>query len=1076
MARRPTSSSASPAPDGGDRSPPKAFVGGGIISLFVRHATAPNLLMLTLILIGLFAATRLNRQFFPNIVVPIISVNVAWPGASAEDVERNILDVLEPELRFIDDVDEVISYAREGNATITLEFPTGVDLSKAQSDVEQSVSRVTTLPEEAESPVISRIAFFDPVGKIAIWGPFSEQALKAYAKQIRDGLLNAGIDKVELEGARDEEIRIKLREYELRRLGISLDEVATRVRENTNDQPAGTLEGAAELQLRAGRGRKTAEEIANIEIKSPSSGEKIRLRDVAEITTAFDRDGTIGLVNGQRAIEISVQRSLTADTLKTMDAMLAYVETARQTLPPTLNIRTYQIAGELVQQRLNILVVNGLQGLALVLIILFIFLNARVAFWTAAGIPIAMLATLGVMYATGQSINMISMFGLIMMLGIVVDDAIVVGEHTTTLEQQGYSRLDAAEGAGHRMLAPVMAASLTTIAAFIPMMMISGRIGDILLAIPLVVIATLIASLVECFLILPGHLRHGHRATKPPNRIRRGVDNGVDWLRERVFGPLIDVAYAWRYTTAAVLIGGFIVAIGLMAGGRVNFVFFPTLPPENLTAKVEFAPGVPRPQQIAAIDKISDSLSAVEANLLQKANATRAEDAPEEKTLIVSTFSVVGKAGQSRGNNLAEMAVQLTSTETRTVRANDIISAWQKAVPDVPGVERITIAGVRGGPPGRDVDVRLQNAPIETLKRAAEELKGKLTGFPGISAISDDLPYGKQELVFELTPKGTALGFTSQSVGRQIRNAFEGAIATRFARADEEITVRVQRTQERDGITALNDVYLLSSNNERVPLTEIVTISERQNFSLIQRRDGVRTVAVTADLNTDVLTTEQAVERLEAEIMPELSAKYGITYAYAGRAEETGDSFRDLGAGSILALALIYIILGWVFADYWKPLAVMAIVPFGFVGAVIGHYMMGYAITIISMIGLLGLAGILVNDSIVMVSRLNERQREFGEPLQKAATLAARDRMRAVLLTSITTIAGLVPLMFETSLQAQFLIPLAVTIVFGVAMATVLVLILVPAVIGIGADIGRATGALRRLYVPRRRPAPEPAE
>ncbi|MEL6292119.1 MAG: efflux RND transporter permease subunit, partial [Pseudomonadota bacterium] len=397
--------------------------GGGLISMFVRHATAPNLLMLTLVLLGLVASSRINRQFFPNIQVPIITVNVAWSGASAQDVERNILDVLEPEVRFVDGVEEVISYAREGNATISLEFPPNIDLQKAQSDIEQAVSRVTTLPEESERPIITRINFFDPVGKIAISGPFSEQVLKAYAKQIRDGLLNSGIDKVEFAGARDEEVRVKIREYELRRLGLTINDIATRIRENVTDLPAGILEGDAELQLRAGRGRKTAEEIGAIEIKSSATGDRVQLRDVADITTAFERDGEIGLINGTRAIEISVQRSLTADTLKTMTRMLDYIDQARAELPSSLNIRVYDVAGKLVQQRLNILVVNGLQGLALVLIILFIFLNARVAFWTAAGIPIAMLSAIAFMYASGQSINMVSMFGLIMMLGIVVDDA-----------------------------------------------------------------------------------------------------------------------------------------------------------------------------------------------------------------------------------------------------------------------------------------------------------------------------------------------------------------------------------------------------------------------------------------------------------------------------------------------------------------------------------------------------------------------------------------------------------------------------------------------------------------------------
>lgn len=1046
--------------------------GRGLISAFARHSTAPNLLMVIMILIGIFALSRLNRQFFPSFEVPMIVVSVSWPGASAEDAEANILDVLEPELRFIDNVEDVKSYAREGNATITLEFKPSANMQKAQSDVEQAVSRITTLPEEAERPLITRAAMFDGIASISVSGPFSESVLKAYAKRLRDGLLDAGIDKVDLTGARDEEVWVKIREEDLRRLGLSLDEVARIIRENSQDLPAGKLEGSSEMQLRAKSDRKTPEEIAAIEVKSLATGQKVLLGDIAEVDTRFARNGKIGLSRDGRAIELSVKRSLSADTLTTMKIMQDYVAKARVELPETLNINVYDVRGKLVQDRLNILITNGWQGLLIVLVFLFIFLNARIAFWTAVGIPVALFATFAVMYVTGQSINMISMFALIMMLGIIVDDAIVVGEHASTLEESGVSRLEAGERGANTMFAPVTAASLTTAAAFLPMFFIGDRIGDILRGIPLVVLAALLASLIECFFILPGHLRHGRPSGRRPNAFRRGIDNGFWFLRERVFGPFVRTAFNWRYTTVAVLVASFIISLGVLAGGRVKFVFFPNLESETVVASIYFAPGVPSNDQVSAVTAIEQALLSVEQKLLASINKNgssgegAAANGNAETELVEATFGLLGQAGRSQGDNLAQLTGQLTPSEIRTIRTETILAEWRRAIPAIAGVERVAVFGRRGGPPGRDVDVRLQNGTTAVLKAAAEDLKQSLTTLSGLSAIEDDLPYGKQELIFTLTPRGRALGFTGTSVGRQIRNAFEGAVATRFPRGDDEITVRVLRKQEIGGIAALENVYLSAPDGTRVPLKEIVSISERQNFSLVQRSQGKRTVAVTADLDTKIATTDDIIARLEDSIMPALSQKYGITYYYSGRDEERRKSFKDLQSGSYLALALIYIILGWVFASYFKPLAVMAIIPFGFVGAVAGHYIVGYDLTIISMIGLLGLTGILVNDSIVLVTRLGERMR-MGDTFADAAVGASKDRLRAVLLTSLTTIGGLTPLIFETSLQAQFLIPLAITIVFGLAGATILVLILVPALIGIGGDFGWLGRQTKDLYTPQ---------
>ncbi len=1062
---------------------PHQPTGGGLIGVFVRHPTAPNLLMAVLIVLGIFSLLRLNRQFFPNIDLPMISVSVPWPGASAEDVETNVLEVLEPELRFLDDVHEVTSIAREGSGVISIEFNSDADLQKAQSDVEQAVNRITTLPEESERPIISRSVMFDGVASIAISGPFSEQVLKTFAKQIRDELLASGIDRVTLNGAREEEIWIKIREADLWRLGLTLQDISERVRQNTQDLPAGKLEGDAEIQLRARAERKTPETIGEIEIKSGTDGEKVFLRDIAEIDTRFEREGKIGLIRGKPAIEIAVQRAQRADTLKTMDILNQYLEKKLPTLPPTLEVSVYDVRGKFVVQRLGILIENGLQGLAIVLLLLFLFLNARVAFWVAAGIPVALLAALGVMYLTGQSINMVSMFALIMMTGIIVDDAIVVGEQTATLEEQGYSSLEAAQKGAVGMLVPVSAAMITTLCSFFPIVVISGRMGDILLAIPLVVVSVLIASLIECFLILPGHLRHSGKR-RQPGLIRRNLDRGFAWLRDGPVLSIIKTAYAWRYTTVAVLVASLFIVIGMITGGRVGFQFFPSPESENLTAAVEFAPGVPRPQQIATLEQLEQSLYRAEQKLLEAQQQSVAANDTETTTvfgageliaagrrliglndnvssspktddrLVDAVFTLVGKAGRTQNDNVAQLTAQLTPSEQRLIRTNEIIKAWRKALPKIAGVERVAISGRRAGPPGRDVDVRLQSAPVEVLKAAAEELNQTLTGFPGVNAISDDLPYGKQELVLEVNARGNALGFTGQSIGAQVRSAFEGAISTRFARGDDEITVRVMRQQTSEGRQDLENFYVATSAGERVPLKEVVDISERRSFSIVQRRDGIRTVSVTGDIDPEITSTEEVVARLEAEVMPALAAKHALGYTYKGRDEERRESFRDLKQGALLTLCLIYITLAWVFASYWKPFTVMMIIPFGLVGAIVGHYVMGYALTIISMIGLLGLSGILVNDSIVLVTRINERLAE-GETLEAAAVGGARDRFRAVLLTSLTTVGGLTPLLFETSRQAQFLIPMAITLVFGLAAATILVLLLVPSLIGIGGDIGR---------------------
>jgi multidrug efflux pump subunit AcrB len=1035
----------------------------GLIGLFVRHPTASNLLMLLIIVLGLFSVNRLNTQFFPTVEIPAINVTIQWSGASALDVEQNIVDAIDPDLRFLDDVDRITSIAREGVAVFNIEFFADADMQKAQSDVEQAVEQVTTLPEAAEEPTIQRVTFYEPVAKIAISGPFGERALKDYAKDIRDGLLDAGIDRVTFTGARDEEIWATIPEAELRRLDLSVDQVATRIREETRDLPSGTVEGAAELQLRTLAERRTPEELAEIEIKSDAAGNKIQLGGIAEVEPRFDDDAVIGLHEGGRAILLQVQRAVNADTLQTMEETKTYLDRVLPTLPRSLNVEVYDIRGEYVTQRLGILIKNGLQGLVLVLIVLFLFLNMRIAFWVAAGIPIAFLATLVVMFLSGQTINMISMFALIMMLGIIVDDAIVVGEETATRQALGEGRMEAAENGAKRMFTPVTAASITTMAAFLPIFLISGRIGDVMVAIPLVVIAVLIASLVESFLILPGHLSHSFGSlNRPPSAFRRTFDRGFEWFRNGPFLSFVKFSYDWRYTTLAFTIGAMILAIGLISGGRVDFQFFPSPESENISAEVEFAAGTPDADRIAALSRIEDALYEAEAALTDG-----------EGGLVVTAFTTLGRAGRTQSDTISEVAVQLVPSEERIIRTETVMQAWRERLPTIPGIEQATVRTEQVGPPGRDIELKLQNAPIEDLKAAAEDVKTALRGFPGVTAIGDDMPYGKRELIVEVTPRGLALGFTAESVGTQLRNAFDGAIATRFPRGDEEITVRVLREQQAEGAQALENFYLRAPDGSFVRFPEVARVREQAGFSIIQRIDGERTVSVTGDIDAEVNSVANVVQQLQANVLPRLVEEYGIEHEFGGRQEDRQQSFADLQTGAIVALVLIFVILAWVFGSYSKPLAVIGIIPFGLVGAIVGHLIMDMPLTIISLIGLLGLSGILVNDSIILVAQANERL-NAGEGLRDAAIGASYDRFRAVLLTSLTTIGGLTPLLFETSRQAQFLIPMAITLVFGLAAATFLVLILVPSLLGVGRDIGRLGGMVKRLYV--REPRGEASE
>jgi multidrug efflux pump subunit AcrB len=1025
---------------------------GDLVGLFARHRTAANLLMALMIISGLFALSRMNTQFFPDFGIDVVSTSVEWSGASAEDVDVNIVQAIEPEVRFLDGVKHVRSTSVEGLATVIVEFEPGTDMQSALNNVETAVGQVTTLPEDSETPETRRFVRYDTISRLVISGPYPETSLKAIAKRIRDGLLERGADKVDLFGARDEEIWVEIRPETLLELNLMLGDIAERIRETSQDLPSGDTAGSVETQIRSLGLLKDAESMGGVEVRALENGEKIYLRDIAAISESFDEDGPIARRNAMPAIEIHIRRSVNADALALADTVNAYLEELLPTLPANLTVEQYDIRADLIRSRIQLLLENGASGLVLVLIVLFIFLNARVAFWVALGIPTAILATMTVMLLTGQSINMVSLFGMILALGIVVDDAIVVGEHAATQRRKGLSALDAAETGARRMGAPVMSSSLTTIAAFIPLLVISDIIGQIITGIPFVVIAMIAASLIECFLVLPGHMREAlsHEARRVW-RPREWFEGRFEAFRYGVFRRTVALAVEWRYATVAVALAALISCVGMVQGGRLGFVFFPAPEADKIYGNAQMVAGTPRPQTIAMLDEIERALHAATGKLVGPDNDLA-------KISVMKVGTAVGRAGIAlpSGDHIGGVVVELKPSDERTVRTDEFVAAWRKEIRPMAGLDTVVIAAARGGPPGREVDVRLSGGSVAGLKAASKETQALLALYPGVSDVEDDLPFGKQETILEVSPAGRALGFTTQSVGRQVRHAFEGAIAKRFPRGDEEVTVRVQFPREEIDAGTLEGLYLRGPKGAEVSLPEIVETREKRGFSRIKREDGKRQTAITAELDLTVTNTGKVISALSRDGIFEIAQRHGVAVRFAGKAEEQKTTLGDMRLGAAIGLSVIYIILAWVFSSYTRPLVVMSVIPLGFVGAAIGHWLLGYDLTILSLVALIGLSGIVVNDSIILVTTIDERLGN-EEPLHEAIVAGACDRLRAVFLTSATTIGGLTPLMFERSLQAQFLIPMALTIIFGLMVATLLVLFVVPALLAVQGDFARIT-------------------
>jgi multidrug efflux pump subunit AcrB len=824
-----------------------------------------------------------------------------------------------------------------------------------------------------------------------------------------------------------------------------LAQIGQQVDEASQDLPAGLIgENDATRELRSLNQRRTPKSFEELAVIGDEMN-RISLGDIATIERRIKSGSPTITLEDKKAAVLVLRRSENGDSLEAAEILQQWVDEVTPTLPPTVEVKVFNERWQLIKQRIMLLVKNGAGGLILVLLILYAFLSTRVAFWVAVGIPISFMATLAVMYATGGSINMISLFALIMALGIIVDDAIVVGEDAQAHYDMGEQPLMASEGGARRMLAPVMASSLTTIAAFLPLLLVGGRMGNIMSAIPMVIISVIIASLIESFLILPGHLRHAfvHAHHRKPSKLRQRLDDGFAHFRDQRFRPFVQRAIEFRWATIAVAIGVFIIAISLIAGSRVGWRFFPSPESTTVYANVRFVAGTSEGQ-------VDQFLRQVESALLDLTNSV---DEKVVDTYYVKHASSSGHGRPIKGERNGSIYVELVAPDSRQTKNSEFIQQWRERLKPPAGVETFKISARRVGPPSSEVDVRLIGDDPRRLKEAALELSVALKDVPGVSALDDDLPYGHEQLIYSLTPAGESLGLTIQDLGRQLRAAYDGIVLQRFQDGADEVEVRIQLPDnERRYLTSLQQLPIQLPDGRFVALDSVASWSSQQGFEALRHADGRLAVSITGDVDADVNNAQEIINDLRATTLPDLASRYGIESSLEGRAASQRETMADLKTGGLIALLMIYLVLAWVFSSYGWPLLVMMTIPLGLTGAVLGHGIMGMDMTLLSMFGFFGLSGIVVNDSIILVM-FYKHIRKQGMAIREALVEAACQRLRAVLLTSLTTIAGLTPLLFETSRQAQFLIPMAVSIAFGLAYATLLILIIIPSMLSIYEDV-----------------------
>lgn len=1034
----------------------------GFLSYFTRHGTAANLLLVVLIMAGILAAPRMRAQFFPDVVIDNVSISVTWEGAGAADVDAAIVQVLEPVLLSVEGVESTSSRSLEGSALITLDFEPSWDMARAADDVQTAVDAVTTLPDDADDPTVRRGAWRDRVTDVVVTGPVDPTQLGRYTDEFLTRLFAAGVTRTTIRGVAAPQTVIEVSMVDLMTHDVSIEQIATAIAQEVNADPAGDIEGA-NTRVRTGVEKRAPDQISAIVLRSNSDGSKLTIGDVSTLRVEGVTRNRSYFVDQDPAMSIRVDRSSQGDAIAIQQSVEKVAAEMQTTLPQGVTIQLTRTRAEAITSRLNLLLDNGLMGLGLVVALLFLFLNARTAFWVAAGIPVAMLATIALMYAFGLTLNMISLFALIITLGIVVDDAIMVGEHADHRARNlGEPPMVAAENAARRMAMPVFSATLTTVIAFFGLTAISGRFGEMIADIPFTVIVVLMASLVECFLILPHHMAHALAHSSKdhwydlPSRV---VNRGFRWYRSRIFRPVMALVVWARYPVLGLATVVLASQLALFVSGDVKWRFFNSPERGSVTGNFFMLPSATREDSLAQMRELQRATEELGAEYEERYGRNPLDYVLAE----VGGNSGYGLAGSETLDDDLKggIGIELIDADLRPYSSFAFVGELQERVGKHPLSDTVSFRGWRSGPAGDAMDVQFFGAEAETLKQASESLKTAVSQFPEVSAVEDNLAYDKEELILELTPQGRALGFNIDGLGRVLRHRLNGLEAATYPEGPRSAAIRVELPKDELNANFLEGSLMRTPAGKYVPLADLVTVERRSGFSTVRRENGVLVVSVTGDISEDdPARAEEISNLLRDEILPVIASQQQVEWRLAGLAEQEDEFLNDAWLGLIMCLAGIYIVLAWVFSSWVRPLVVMAIIPFGLVGTIFGHHFHDVPLSMFTVVGLLGLTGIIINDSIVLVSTVDEHAKTRG--LVPSIIDGAADRLRPMMLTSATTVLGLAPLLFERSQQAQFLKPTVITLVYGLAFGLFLVLLIVPALIAVQEDAARQIQALRR--------------
>ena len=1016
-----------------------------MIRWFAEHPTAANLSMVAIILLGLVALPDLQRETFPAIDNDKVSIKAIYPGATAAEVEDAICRRIEDALESISDLDEVRCESTESLGSATAVMIEGGNMLQFLDDIKSEVDAINDLPDQVESPIIKELGRTNAVVSIAITGPKNPVVLKAYAEDVKLRLLAAAeIANIEIKGFSDHQIRVEISAARLQQYGLSMADVASRIQGQSISTPLGRLEGQQEdLILRFDDQRKSVQTLGQLIIISGESGAVIRLADIATISNRFDRAEDKILFNGQRAAILDITKTKIQDVLRAYGDVAGFVESENQYAPTGITLALTQDRASVVQDRLDMIIANAAQGLIMVFLILWLFFSLRYSFWVTMGLPVSFLGALFILPFLGITINMISMVGLLIGIGLLMDDAIVIAENIAARMNRGERAMQAAINGVTQVLPGIMSSFATTLMVFGSLAFITGEIGQILRVMPIVLIVVVSVSLLEAFLILPSHLGHSLAAIdkREDSKFRQLFEAKFDHLRDHWFGPLLDRAVEYRYLTLGLVLMSIILSITLPASGQLKFVGFPDTEGDIVEARLLLPQGTP----LARTEFIVERIQSVALDLNRQLKSQQ----PEAQDLVRNITIIYGKNPDAfeTGPHVARVVIDLLSAEIRNTNLDEFRDAWRDELAGLSDVISLKFTEPAVGPGGRPIEVRLKGAELERLKQASQEMQHWFLSYQGITDITDDLRPGKRELRLRLKDSAGVLGINAKTVADQTRSAFQGITVDEFPLGSEtyEVDLRLPASDRLDPHN-LEQMSITTRDGSLIPLPIVAHIEEARGWARINRIDRQRAVTVYGDVQRDVVNAQELLQLAATELFPQLREKYpDIQIDTQGESQSSAETSQSMLRNVLLGLFGVYMLLAFQFRGYLAPIAVMTVIPTALVGVMFGHWLLGLDLTMPSIVGMASLFGVVVNDSILLVVFMRDARGE-GTEVIKAAKQAARARFRPILLTSITTIAGLLPLLTETSTQAQILIPMAASLAFGLTSATLIGLFLVPSI------------------------------